>query len=132
MINTTLTPNATKALHDIFGKINNIRTLPSYSKWDIKYDMYKYLSNMIAKGLATSTMWDDAELFFAWCTYYDDDGILRFRATDLNEYTDTAKNLVAALDFYIDNRMWFEDFIGFKISKHMTTKIRKTFNNVVH
>ena len=127
MNNTTLTPNATKALHDIFGKIINLRDSPTSS-----YDMYKYLSNMIAKGLATSTMWDDAEQFFAWCTYYDDDGILRFRDTDLNEYTHSALNLVATLDFYIDNRMWFEDFIGFKISKHMTTKIRKTFNNVVH
>ena len=127
MNNTTLTPNATKALHDIFGKIINLRDSPTSS-----YDMYKYLSNMIAKGLATSTMWDDAEQFFAWCTYYDDDGILRFRATDLNEYTHSALILLCALDFYIDNRMWFEDFIGFKISKHMTTKIRKTFNNVVH
>ena len=109
-----ITPNATTALRSIYLKIISMRS-------DINDDMHNFMINY--DGNNNFSMWDDLEIF---CAHSSD-----FSETDLQDYFFSAENLLCALDFYIHNRNWFEDFADFKISKHMTTKIRKVLYNVV-
>ena len=112
MNNTTLTPNATKTLCTIYKFMldNRHKIEPCVNEY-----MLKHFTNN------DFTIWYNIEHFCEHEGQY----------YDLQDYFLISENLLCALDFYIDNRMYFEDFLGFKVSKHMTTKIRKALYNVV-
>jgi hypothetical protein len=70
---------------------------------------------------------------WSWITLQHRDALTTFientspvgERIDLQDFVLSAEELNDALEFYINNRMWFEDFKNITISKIITTKIRK-------